>query len=135
MLNTGMYRDQTGKKVIETETADALWKMAGFQPNDVAQVQQASRSVQQMIALNKLVESEIAGKMAQARFERSQDKMDAAREDLDAWNRNNPESRIQISASQINKRVQEMNRSKAQRMARTAPKEIRATVRSELAGV
>ena len=73
--------------------------------------------------------------MAQARFDRDQEKMDAVRELLASWNRNNPESRIQISAGQVNKRVQDMNRSKAQRMTRTAPKEIRATVRSELAGV
>ena len=132
MLEMGMYRDSKGNKVVVTDPLDAVIKMSGFQPNDVARIQQGDRVVQEMISLTRLVESEIADRMAQGRFERNQSKIDDAQAKLNEWNRNNPESRIVIHGSQINSRVQNMNRTKAQRITRTAPKEIRATVRREL---
>lgn len=132
MMKTGMYRDTKGNKVVDTATSDAIVKFIGFQPNDVARIQQGTRTVQQMIALAKLVETELADKMAQGRFERNSDKVKAAKEALAEWNRTNPEARIVIKEEQINKRVQSMNRTKAQRLQRTAPREIRAEVRKEL---
>ena len=135
MLQTGMYRDAKDRKVIETDTTDAIAKLIGFQPNDVARVQQSSSAVQQMIAIAKIEESEISHEFAAGRFERNQDKIDAARKRLNDWNRNNPQSPIRITVQQVNKLVQNMNKTKAQRMMQTAPKEIRATVQRELAGL
>ena len=55
-----------------------------------------------------------------------------AQEDLAEWNRDNPSSPIQINQSQVNRRVQEANKTKAQRLAAAAPKEIRQAVKEEL---
>ena len=133
MANTGMYRDTTGKKVIDVDGYDVLAKSIGFQPNDVARVQSATRQVQNMIGQNKMRESEIADQWAQGLFEKDADKVLAARDALARWNEANPAAPIRIAFPQIIKRVKAMREDKVTRMAKTAPKEIRAAVRKELA--
>jgi hypothetical protein len=134
MANTGMYRDFRGRKVIDTDGYDALIKSIGFQPNSVAQVQESTRMVQNLIAQNKLREAEIADKWAIGIFEGDQAKQDEARADLARWNRSNPSAQIRIEMPQVLKRVRAMRQSKAERMEKTAPREIRAQVKAELAG-
>lgn len=132
MANMGMYRDQNGKKVLDTDAGDTLVKAMGFQPNDVARVQDASFDVQRMIGVNKMRESEIAGKWAAGLFEKDTDKVQEARLELSAWNSDNPTSPIRINFKQIMQRVNNMKLDKSQRLAKTAPKEIRAAVKQEL---
>ena len=127
-----MYRDAKGMKVLDTDGYDAALKAIGFQPNDVKKVQDASFDSQRMIGLNRLRETEIANQWAQGIFEKDADKVKAARADLAEWNETNPESPIKINFKQILQRVQKMNQTKAQRIAATAPKEIRADVRRAL---
>ncbi len=133
MASMGMYRDQSGKKVIDTNTGDAIAKGIGFQPNDVKRVQDASQEAIRMIGLNKMRESEIADEWAKGLFEKDTSKVQAARADILKWNTDNPESPISIKFSQILSRVKQMNMTKEQRIAKTAPAEIRSTVRQELA--
>lgn len=132
MANMGMYRDAKGAKVIDTDATDAVMKAIGFQPNDVKKVQDASFEAQRMIGLNKLTESELAARWALGLFEKDSDKVKAAREDLAEWNRVNPESPIRIKFTQVLQRVKKMNETKAERMIKTAPQEIRNAVRAEL---
>ena len=132
MANMGMYRDDRGRKVIDTEGYEALAKAVGFQPNTVARVQDGVYTSQRMISLNKMTESEIASDWAQGIFEQDQGKVQAARAALQEWNRKNPESPIHINMAQILKRVRAMRMTKAERIAKTAPREIRASVRREL---
>lgn len=132
MLDTGMYRDTQGRKVIETDAADALAKMAGFQPAEVGQVQSASVTSQRMIALNKSVETQIADLWAKGRFENDPAKVDEARKKLREWNEQNPDSPIRIKPGQIQQRVKKMREPKAERLAKTAPKELRESVRRDL---
>jgi hypothetical protein len=133
MQKMGMYRDQSGKKVIDTDSTEALFKAIGFQPNAVKQVQDATGEAQRTIGLNKLRETEIANKWAQGLFEKDNEKVQDARNELAQWNKDNPDMPIRINYSQIFKRTKEMRLTKEQRIAKTAPKEIRATVRRELA--
>ena len=133
MANMGMYRDAKGMKVLDTDGYDAVAKAIGFQPNDVKRSQDASFEVQRMIGLNRITESEIANRWALGLFEKDQAKVQAARDDLAEWNRANPESPIRIKFGQVAQRVKKMNETKSQRIAKTAPKEIRAAVRAELA--
>ena len=134
MANTGMYRDTKGKKVIDTDGYDALAKAIGFQPNDVAQVQNFTREVQKLISQNKIREAEIADQWAQGMFDKDQGKIDDARQAMKTWNENNPAAPIRIQMPQIIKRVRAMRMSKEDRILKTAPKEIRAEVRRELTG-
>ncbi|MBA3622929.1 MAG: PLxRFG domain-containing protein [Methylibium sp.] len=132
MMSTGMYRDARGRKVIDTEPFEAAVKAIGFQPNSVGKVQDATWQVQRSVALNKVREAEIADVWARGLFEKNADKVKDAREMLKNWNRNNPESRIDISIPQLRRRVMAMNQDKATRLAKTAPKEIRQRVKEEL---
>lgn len=133
MLETGMYRDAKGRKVIDTDTTEAIAKMAGFQPATVARVQEATATVQRAISLNKTVEAEIADQWAQGLYEKDADKVAEARERLAQWNEDNPATPIRITFQQVRRRLQTMNQDKATRMEKTAPKEIRNAVRRELA--
>ena len=133
MANMGMYRDAKGNKVIDTDTADAVVKAIGFQPNAVKRVQDAAGEAVRIIGVNKITESAIADRWAQGVFEKNPDKIQAARDDLAAWNADNPDSPIRINFVQIASRVKKMNETKAERVAKTAPKEIRESVRQELA--
>jgi len=135
MASMGMYRDMNGKKVLDTDEYDALAKAIGFQPTDVKKVQEASFEAQRMIGLNKMRETEIANQWALGLFERDQDKVQSAKEQLRQWNEDNPESPIRIKFGQIVQRVKKMNESKTERIAKTAPKEIRAAVRRELESI
>lgn len=134
MWSSGAYADDRGRKVIDTTTGEAVLKGIGFQPNTVSRVQDATRQAQIMISQAKMRESEIADQWAVAKFERDPEKVQAAKDALARWNRDNPTSRITITVPQINKRVNAMRQTKAQRIEKTAPKEIRAMVRRELAG-
>ena len=134
MANTGMYRDEKGRKVINTDGYDAIAKGLGFTPSSVDNVQDASRIQQQLIALNKLRTSEISALMADGRFEKDQSKIDKAKQQLSTWNSDNKDSPIVINGQSVSKRVQEMNKTKAQRITAAAPKSIRASVKKELAG-
>lgn len=132
MANTGMYRDQNGKKVIDVSGYDAAAKAIGFQPNDVGRVQSADRQISNMVALNKLREKEISSQWAQAIFEKDQGGIEAARKALSTWNIENPESPIRITPNQIRSQVQSMSLSKDQRLMKTAPREIRGEVARRL---
>lgn len=133
MANMGMYRDMNGKKVLDSDAGDAMVKALGFQPNDVARVQDASFDVQRMIGVNKMRESEIADKWAKGLFEKDPQKVAAARLELQEWNTDNPSSPIRINFRQIQQRLKAMNATKAERLAKTAPRELRAAVKAELA--
>lgn len=132
MATMGFYRDMKGRKVVDTDGADAFFKALGFQPRAVAQVQDATATQTNLVTQNKLRETEIADKWARGRIERKPELIEDAKQELADWNRKNPDSPIRIEQSQINKRVQEAMKTKAQRVAATAPKEIRQTVRREL---
>jgi hypothetical protein len=134
MANTGMYRDSRGRKVIDTDGYDAFAKAIGFQPNSVARVQEATAQTQQMIGQAKLRETELADQLAEAMFERDPEKVQSARDAIARWNEDNPTSPIKIGAPQLAKRLRAMRMSKTDRIAKTAPAEIRATVKRELAG-
>jgi hypothetical protein len=132
MAQMGYYRDAKGRKVVDTDMWDAVAKGIGFQPKAVAQVQEATGTQANFITQNKLREGEIVDKWTQGRIERDQSKVDEAKQELADWNKSNPDSPIKIDVSQINKRVVEANKSKAQRIAATAPKEIRGSVKKQL---
>ena len=134
MAQVGYYRDMRGRKVIDTNGWEALAKSLGFQPASVKKIQDATVTQQGLISQNKLRETEIADKMAKARIERKPDLEKEAREELADWNRKNPESPIRIDASQINRRVQQAMMTKARRLEKTAPQEIRQSVKRELEG-
>jgi hypothetical protein len=132
MVDTGMYRDTKGNKVIETTPGEALMKGLGFQPRNVKEVQDASFAVQRAKDQYTIAASEIRRTMANAIFLNDAAMKQAARDALAAWNSNNPDQRMTLNMPAVLKKVREMRKSKEQRMADTAPKAIRAQVREQL---
>lgn len=132
MGSTGMYRDDKGRKVIDTTPGEAVLKGLGFQPRNVKEVQDASYAVQRSKDQYAIAASEIRQKMANAIFMNDSDMKQAARDDIAAWNNNNPDQRMILNMPAVLTKVREMRKTKEQRMADTAPKAIRSQVREQL---
>jgi hypothetical protein len=133
MYQTGMYRDQRGRKVVDADGYDALIKGIGFQPSAVAAVQDATGTQQQMIAQNRMMKSELADAMAQAMFEKDATAQAAVRERVQMWNQRNPSSPLSLDMGGVRKRLAAMRSSKAERVEKAAPAGIRSEVRRALA--
>lgn len=132
MADTGMYRDESGKKVISSSPGEALAKAIGFQPRSVAKVQEATGEIQRAKAQYTLASGEIQAKFARAIFEDNSELKQDARNDVASWNIKNPDQPIRINMPAVLRRVKEMRKDKTQRIADTAPKAIRAQVRAQL---
>ena len=133
MINSGAYKDTKGNKVVDTSTLEAAFKMIGFQPESVAKIQQASGEVMQMIAVTKLMQAEMNLAMARAIFDKDEAAKRAAREAVAKWNDSNePSMRVKINMPSVLQRVKKMGQSKEERIAATAPKAMRAEVKSRL---
>jgi hypothetical protein len=137
MIDTGMYRDTKGGKVIDTTTGEAMAKMIGFQPSSVSKVQESNFINQRAKDFYSLKTQEIRAKWAMGIFENDPDKVAEARKMMLDWNENNPDQPMTANMPAIVKKVREMRKDKAQRIADTAPKALRAQMREdarELAG-
>lgn len=132
MADKGMYRDAKGAKVIDTSAGEAFGKAIGFQPSSVAQVQEANYLNQRAKDFFTLRAQDIRSKWAQGIFENDPDKVQEARQMLVDWNEDNPNQRMTANMPSIVKRVREMRKDKAQRIADTAPKSMRAQMRQDL---
>lgn len=132
MLHYGFYRDQNGRKVIDTTPGDALAKAIGFQPKGVASESNQIREMQQTIAQQRVVESEIADAWAAGIFDHDPQKVRAAMDALRQWNEKNPGTRILIVPAQISTRLKAMHSTREQRFIKAAPREMRGSVSREL---
>ncbi len=132
MAATGMYRDDRGRKVIDTTPGEALAKAIGFQPNDVARVGEASYEVQRQKAGYILASAEIREKWARSIFEGDKSLLEDARDDIAAWNRKNPQQPMRANMPAILSRVKEMRKTKEQRVLDSTPKAIRERARAQL---
>jgi len=131
MAQTGLYRDARGYKVDDATTGEAIGKAIGFQPRSVAQIQEASGLNQRAKDFYRLKVEGINAKWAKAIFEKDSAAVDEVRAELKRWNRQNPDQRIQANIPAILRRVKEMRKAKADRIADTAPKAMRASMREE----
>lgn len=128
MFMNGEARDTRGRRVMETDELDAVMKLIGFQPADVARTQSRIGEQDRRVKLIRVVESSIADQWAQGLRERDADMVNEAREQLRDWNEANPDSRIAISSSQIKRRLKELQSDKVERFQRAAPRELRESV-------
>lgn len=135
MAATGMYRDTKGYKVIDTTLAEAAAKAIGFQPKSVAEVQEANSFMQRSKSFYTQTSSDIKAQWADALFRKDETAVQRVRERLAAWNRDNPDQPIVVKMPDVWKRVREMNKSRSDRIADTAPKALRELMRSEVAGL
>jgi N12 class adenine-specific DNA methylase len=133
MVQSGYFTDAKGRRVLATDTTDAVVKGIGFNPSKVAQESRRMGEAQQNIDLAKATQDSIATRWAQGLFENDPAKVKDAMADLRDWNGKNPESRIQITPATVARRVKEMQATREQRFVQAAPKGMRPSVRQDLA--
>jgi hypothetical protein len=117
---------------MATDEVDAVMKLIGFQPAELARENAKISEQDKRIKLARVVESSIADQWAQGLRERNVDMVNEARQQLADWNATNPESRIGINSAQIKRRLKELQTDKADRFSKTAPKEMRGSVAEAL---
>lgn len=132
MIQTGAYRDSRGRKVVDADFTDAVSKIIGFMPPKAAQATRVERTVQELVSVARTARSDIAGKWAEGMFTRNNDLIEEAREELTTWNRRNPEMRIDIKMKDVVERVKQMRMTRAERIAASAPRSMRATAQARL---
>ncbi|MFT4041219.1 MAG: PLxRFG domain-containing protein, partial [Thermomicrobiales bacterium] len=132
MASTGMYRDTKGRRVMATTGGEAFAKAMGFQPASVAADSEATSFKQRSMAFYTQTSADIKAQWAEALFTKDEAALQRVRERLAAWNRDNPDQRIVVKMPDVWKRVREMSKDRAQRIADTAPKALRQRMREEL---
>lgn len=132
MAQSGEYRDTLGRKVKDVGMGDAVAKAVGFQPAEVAQESSAIAMAKRSIDLAKVVESEITSQWAQGLHEKNPEQVQAARDKLKDWNETNPEARIGVTMQQVRRRAAEMRKTREERFIKSAPKEMRQSVKATI---
>jgi len=130
MAASGIYKDSKGYKVIDTTLDEAVFKMIGFQPRSVAEVQDANSFMQRSKSFYIQTSNEIRAQWAKALFEKDDAAVAAARARLERWNSLNPDQPIRINMPDVWKRAREMGKDRTQRIAETAPMAIRQQMRA-----
>ncbi|HNG17485.1 PLxRFG domain-containing protein, partial [Accumulibacter sp.] len=126
------YRDTRGRKVLDTTDLEAALKAIGFQPASVAKVQDANYLNQRAKDFYSLNKDRISATWAAGIYEKDSDKVQEARDMIAQWNEDNPDQPMMIRMPNILRRVREMGKDKAQRIADTAPRAMRQQLREEL---
>ena len=119
-------------KVLETTDLEAALKAVGFQPAGVAKIQDANYLNQRAKDFYALRAQKIRGRWAEGIYEKDPAKVQEAREMVAEWNADNPGQPMIIRMPDILRRVREMGKDKAQRIADTAPRAMRQQLREEL---
>jgi hypothetical protein len=134
MAQSGQYKNAKGQKIMDVSKTDALFKSIGLQPYDVAKSNVAVQDVRQDIAMVRKVAGDAIDRIAAARVDGDTKEEQAARQSVADWNRKNPESQVQVSASALNQRIREMKMERDARVGKKAPKGMRAGVLADLRG-
>jgi len=128
MYNMGIYRDTRGRKVMEVDPLDAVFKSIGLQPSKVASESRKIGIQYEKRALYEKVRNEITEQMALGQFERDPEKVEKAREAVKRWNEKNPEAPLFINMQNVWRRVREMNTDRTARFLKSTPKELRGEI-------
>lgn len=129
MSQTGQYRDLRGRKVVDTDLSDAIFKGIGLQPASVAEPRRAERYLNQDVTMAKTVEGDIAELWARGIYEKDADKIAEAKSMLADWNSKNPETPVKVKMNQVIRRTKQMRMSSGQRLMKSTPKELRGYAR------
>ena len=87
----------------------------------------------QSASMYQAVRKDVHALMASGLYEGDQDKIQAARDMVRAWNDKNPDSRIQINPSSVASRVRAMRETSGERLVKASPKDMRGALAAEMA--
>jgi hypothetical protein len=120
------YRDSKGRKVIDTDAADAVWKGIGFQPADVAEESMKQRLAYSAIEQAKEKQTELAEAITRARFEGDTEAEQEARAQLRQWNEDNPDATIKVTPQSVQQRLKAMRATRVRALLASKPHPARA---------
>jgi hypothetical protein len=129
MMATGVYKDTSGKKVMDVSNTDGALKFIGIQPAIVADDSQANRIAQQDIGTQRWKQQAVSSEYAKALVDGDQDTLASVRKEIKEWNENNPRAaHIQLSMSSIQSQVKALRSTRDQRTVKNAPKGMRGDI-------
>jgi hypothetical protein len=132
MMDSGYATDYEGKRTVGVSPGEAAFKMVGLNPASVAREGEKMRLAKSDMDLQRRMEDEIAEKWARGVADGDREAVRDAMKKLNRWNVDNPELRVRITMQQIQQRVRDIKRTRAERTIKHAPPEIRPGVRDAL---
>ncbi len=132
MASTGKALDMKGKLKADGTVGVAISKGIGFNPTVLAAKNRANLPIQQDIALQKVVESNIVELWAQGAARGDSAMMNRAKAKMEDWNRKNPDMPVMISTSQIMGKARQILTPTDDRLLKNAPREMRGRVAAGL---
>jgi hypothetical protein len=132
MMASGEAKDTHGRRVVDISPAEAAVKMAGFNPQAIAEVGRNARAVQQTISLATRTKGVITEKWARGIVDRNPDDVAAAKRDIERWNAANPETPITVKLSAVALRANAMRATKEDRFIKAATKEMKDYVKEAI---
>jgi hypothetical protein len=134
MAMTGEYRDMAGKKVLDADLVDAAGKAIGFQPSNVAERSRNLKEVQPDAELYNWKKMSFNQEYARAIRDRDPAARAEVQAQLNDWNRENPEMRINLDFGKIQGLVKQMRMGADERVIHGAPKALRREFAAALRG-
>lgn len=129
IAKTGEAKDGRGNLVANDMTvAEGVGKALGFQPTIISEKGRDRRNQIQDEAQYKAMSSTFTEKLAQAIAKGDTSKVDEVIQDIETWNKKNPEWFIAPSNQTIDRRVKEIMTPRDQRALSKSPNNIRATM-------
>jgi hypothetical protein len=132
MMVTGEARDSRGRKVADINPVEAAIKMAGFNPQAIAEIGRNARDVQQTISFARRTEGIIAERWARGIVDGNADDIQAAKAAVVEWNATNPETPIDVKYSTVIRRAAAMRSNKEDRFIKAATKGMREYVKENI---
>ena len=124
-LATGEFRDKKGLKVADATTGEALTRIIGFQPANLAETY---RSIERINLENqnlKYFKGLVYDLYAEAIFEKNPNKRAVAKTMVEKYKQDNPTKKIEINEQAIKLRVKSMKQTLAERYKTNLSKEVR----------
>jgi hypothetical protein len=133
MLNSGMYKDTKGYKVMDTTTPEAIMKMAGFQPQSVKEDSENSYLRLRSKNFYNEYKQNVSALWANGLFESDPKQIEEARDMIASWNEKNPELPMRVNMPAIGLRLRKMRETREERILKGAPKAMQSVIRQEMA--
>jgi hypothetical protein len=133
MLDSGMYKDAKGYKVMDTTTGEALAKIAGFQPKSVKDDSEDSYLRLRTKNFYNEYKQSVAARWANGLFENDPKQVQEAKDMIASWNEKNPELPMRTNMVAIAQRLKKMKETREERILKSSPKVMQATIRQEIA--
>lgn len=135
MLVTGEARDDRGRRVMDANPAEALVKLAGFNPQRQATESRRMQEIRQDENIVNARSSEIRETWARGIADGDKARVREAQDMLRRWNADNPDMRIRVRPADVYRRARDMRRSRQERFIRSVPAALRGRAADELAAL